>query len=100
MPLGRRWQAILTSGLQELLWAVLPCRRCSKVMPRLLFRHEKVGTQRRLLQPHQREAFLTVDTHGNGDHFFLFAWMILPGGGLRLQTSGGVKAQWFDSTFR
>jgi hypothetical protein len=30
----------------------------------------------------------------------LFVCMILPGGGLRLQTSGGVKAQWFDSTLR
>ena len=29
-----------------------------------------------------------------------FGCMILPGGGLRLQTSGGVKAQWFDSTLR
>lgn len=26
--------------------------------------------------------------------------MIPPGGGLRLQTLGGVKAQWFDSTLR
>ena len=29
-----------------------------------------------------------------------FVCMILPGGGSRLQTLGGLAAQWFDSTLR
>ena len=52
------------------------------------------------MAPIQGDLWNLLDLWHGDESISLFACMILPGGGVRLQTSGGVKAQWFDSTLR
>jgi len=68
------------------------------------------GRRQRVAQSQQSYAVLhngdydhlsTLTNHHTHPFFFFFAvCMILPGGGSRLQTLGGLAAQWFDSTLR